>query len=1069
MWRVQTLWVLVAACSVHRGYVTSVFYSSKDANQILKIQKRANSFLEELKPGSLERECKEELCDLEEAHEIFKTREATLNFWTKYVDGDQCLSNPCFNGTCLDNIGRFNCICNEGWEGRLCQYEANYTDCSTFNGGCEHFCNEDPKQSQRRYCSCAPGYQLMDDHSKCEPVAEFPCGRVKANRMELKSGIQIRLIEGKLDRKGESPWQTMLLDGKGKFRCGGTLIHPSWVLTAAHCVETEERFKVRLGEYNRRQNEGTEQTILVDKCVSHENYSKQSSDNDIAILHLAQPVIVNKFVLPICLPNSNLAEQELTASGKQMVVTGWGSTSDTSLNYSTVLNYIDIPIVSRDACAQAMRHAVSENMLCAGHPGNKQDACVGDSGGPMVTKFKNTWFLVGLVSWGEGCGRQEKFGIYTKVNQYLEWIQQQIKTIDISSKGVYEPEGFCTAPRMARGSLLVPFLFLMCSIYSSWSVSFSVFVRKDEAHQVLKIQKRANQFLEEIHPGNLERECFEETCSFEEAKEIFQSQEKTMEFWFDYKDLNPCKLNPCRNGGVCKLKHYDYFCLCPPLFTGKVCEIERLECWYKNGGCWQYCQATAHSPGVVCSCAEGYVLGDDGKRCIRSARFPCGLIKSSTRALKEVATGLNEMAEKEAPELNGTVKRGAPELKSTAEEGTLNFLNGMAKGTPRLNAPAEEDTPKLNRTAGGTPRLNDSAVGCSPRLNESMVEGTPRLNRTVEGDAPTFHESVEEEISGLNGSAEDGAPRLSELVEGGAPKRNGSAEGATPEVSDLAEGQNVHSGLNQTETEGNLTAGDLHSWITVYQTAELGTRITGGSFCHRGHCPWQVFLRSSRGYGFCGGTLISSRWVVTAAHCLDIVRPHHVTVGDFDIHQREVKEQKIEVQQSWTHPHYDSDNYNSDIALLYLSSDVVFNEYALPICLPTPNLATLLTREGTRGMVSGWGSTHVKGPGTRFLMKVKLPIVSMETCRQATAKLITDNMFCAGYAAKAQDACKGDSGGPFAVSYHGTWYLLGVVSWGEGCAEEGKYGAYTRVANYIPWIKEVVENLAEAGGLLPAL
>uniref|UniRef100_A0A8C0J0D0 Uncharacterized protein n=1 Tax=Chelonoidis abingdonii TaxID=106734 RepID=A0A8C0J0D0_CHEAB len=84
----------------------------KDANQILKIQKRANSFLEELKPGSMERECNEEQCDLEEAHEIFETREATVN-------GDQCLSNPCFNGTCLDNIGRFNCICNQGWEGRL--------------------------------------------------------------------------------------------------------------------------------------------------------------------------------------------------------------------------------------------------------------------------------------------------------------------------------------------------------------------------------------------------------------------------------------------------------------------------------------------------------------------------------------------------------------------------------------------------------------------------------------------------------------------------------------------------------------------------------------------------------------------------------------------------------------------------------------------------------------------------------------------------------------------------------------------------------------------------------------
>ncbi|NXV89557.1 FAXD protein, partial [Calonectris borealis] len=418
-----------------------------------------------------------------------------------------------------------------------------------------------------------------------------------------------------------------------------------------------------------------------------------------------------------------------------------------------------------------------------------------------------------------------------------------------------------------------------------------VFIRKDEAHEVLKVHKRANYFLEEIRPGNLERECNEEKCSFEEAKEIFHSQEKTasLNSWnytmprFFFLGLNPCSTNPCNNGGVCKIRHYNYFCICPPKFGGDNCEkgdlcvsiAERFECWYKNGGCWQYCRDSSSAFRVACSCARDYTLHEDGKRCVQAETPPF------------VQVNLSSMSEHNDP------------------------------------------------------------------------------------------------------------------------------------------------------------------------------RITGGTLCHRGHCPWQVMLFFHNDIGFCGGSLISSRWVVTAAHCLDLVRPHHVTVGEynlyFDKYQREFKEQKIHVERSWTHPHYDSNDYNGDIALLYLSSDVIFNEYAIPICLPSPNLATLLVEEGRTGMVSGWGATHERGSTLRFLMKVWLPIVNMETCQRSTDRLITDNMFCAGYNTEVADACKGDSGGPFTVSYHNTWFLLGIVSWGEGCAEKGKYGVYTRVSNYIPWIKEIVE------------
>uniref|UniRef100_A0A8C5MR10 Coagulation factor X n=1 Tax=Leptobrachium leishanense TaxID=445787 RepID=A0A8C5MR10_9ANUR len=232
--------------------------------------------------------------------------------------------------------------------------------------------------------------------------------------------------------------------------------------------------------------------------------------------------------------------------------------------------------------------------------------------------------------------------------------------------------------------------------------------------------------------------------------------------------------------------------------------------------------------------------------------------------------------------------------------------------------------------------------------------------------------------------------------------------------------------------------------------------------------PWfQVLIRSHRGYEICSGSLISNRWVLSAAHCFEAVNPHHVTVGDYDKFRRDQDEQKIAVLKFFSHPHYFAEHYDHDIALLYLRSPVIFNEYARPICLPTPSLGRLLTQEGEIGQVSGWGATRYMGPSSRFLLRVRLPIVKQEDCIASTAKMFTGNMFCAGYRTEVKDSCQGDSGGPFAVAYRQTWYLVGVVSWGEKCASEGKFGVYTRVANYIPWIKEtIIDNDATYTRLL---
>ncbi|OBS76929.1 hypothetical protein A6R68_16627, partial [Neotoma lepida] len=438
-----------------------VFSSSERAHQVLRV-KRANSFLEEMRPGNLERECMEEICDFEEAKEIFQNVDDTLAFWSKYNDGDQCAAPPpnhpcdspcCGHGTCIDSLGSYSCLCDEGWEGKFCQQEQRFYDCQVNNGGCVHYCLE---EGGSRRCTCAPGYKLADDHMHCKSTVNFPCGKLgrqiekkrknfrrdtdPEDELELDPRLEQdpRIINGTLTKQGDSPWQAILLDSKKKLACGGVLIHPSWVLTAAHCMEDTKKLTVRLGEYDLRRRDHWELDLDIKEVLVHPNYSRSNSDNDIALLRLAQPATLSKIIVPICLPNNGLAERELTKTGRETVVTGWGYQSDRDKdgrrNRTSILTFIRIPVAPRNECMQVMSNVVSENMLCAGILGDSRDACDGDSGGPMAVFYRGTWFLVGLVSWGEGCGQLNNYGVYTKVSRYLEWIHSYIGNKDASLK-----------------------------------------------------------------------------------------------------------------------------------------------------------------------------------------------------------------------------------------------------------------------------------------------------------------------------------------------------------------------------------------------------------------------------------------------------------------------------------------------------------------------------------------------------------------------------------------------------------------------------------------------------------
>lgn len=148
--------------------------------------------------------------------------------------------------------------------------------------------------------------------------------------------------------------------------------------------------------------------------------------------------------------------------------------------------------------------------------------------------------------------------------------------------------------------------------------------------------------------------------------------------------------------------------------------------------------------------------------------------------------------------------------------------------------------------------------------------------------------------------------------------------------------------------------------------------------------------------------------------------------------------------------------FNHDIALLHTKKPITFSRTARPICIGPKAFTEALIKESSPATVSGWGRTRYLGSMADTLQKVEVPFTDRAQCKHSSSARITRGMFCAGYYNQPRDACQGDSGGPHANIIHDTWFLTGLVSWGEECAKDGKYGVYTHVSYYYHWINNVM-------------
>ncbi|XP_034388451.1 transmembrane protease serine 6 [Cyclopterus lumpus] len=235
---------------------------------------------------------------------------------------------------------------------------------------------------------------------------------------------------------------------------------------------------------------------------------------------------------------------------------------------------------------------------------------------------------------------------------------------------------------------------------------------------------------------------------------------------------------------------------------------------------------------------------------------------------------------------------------------------------------------------------------------------------------------------------------------------------------------------------------------------QLSGRIVGGTNSTEGEWPWQASLQV-RGTHICGGVLISSQWVVSAAHCFYDDRLYSpslwtVYLGKLLLSPGSPTEEVARVQRIHLHQYYDDESHDYDLALLKLERPAA----ARPACLPPP---THQLEPGLLCWVTGWGSLREGGSASNVLQKVDVRLVSEEACVRTYGHLVTPRMLCAGYRSGDKDACQGDSGGPLVCQEpSGRWFLAGVVSWGRGCGRPDYYGVYTRVTRLTDWIQQVI-------------